>query len=156
MDEIMGQGTESCGGYEIDYDPYEEQMCDGEWIQSDGSSISVSDMTSSHIRNAARLCRGLSRSSTFSCESEKWDDWVEIFEDELMVRSSTEKSNNYAINKSKSSIPKSAFTEVVKKETRGLKVEKTCRCGNKFKARITDVKRGWGKSCSKSCAARYR
>lgn len=26
-------------------------------------------------------------------------------------------------------------------------------CGGKFKARSADVKRGWGKCCSKSCAA---
>lgn len=32
-------------------------------------------------------------------------------------------------------------------------VEQTCRCGEKFMARVADVKRGWGKSCSKSCAA---
>lgn len=32
-------------------------------------------------------------------------------------------------------------------------IERTCRCGNKFMARTADVKRGWGKSCSKSCAA---
>jgi len=31
--------------------------------------------------------------------------------------------------------------------------EQICRCGKKFMARTTDIKRGWGKSCSKSCAA---
>lgn len=31
--------------------------------------------------------------------------------------------------------------------------EQTCGCGKKFMARTADVKRGWGKSCSKSCAA---
>lgn len=35
-------------------------------------------------------------------------------------------------------------------------VEKTCRCGKKYKAREADLKRGWGKSCSKSCAAMKR
>jgi hypothetical protein len=30
----------------------------------------------------------------------------------------------------------------------------TCRCGATFQAREADVKRGWGKFCSKSCKAR--
>lgn len=29
----------------------------------------------------------------------------------------------------------------------------TCPCGKKFEARTADVKRGWGKFCSKSCKA---
>ena len=28
----------------------------------------------------------------------------------------------------------------------------TCHCGTNFQARTADVKRGWGKFCSKSCA----
>lgn len=32
-------------------------------------------------------------------------------------------------------------------------VERKCACGAVFLARAADVKRGWGKSCSKSCAA---
>ena len=30
----------------------------------------------------------------------------------------------------------------------------TCECGVVFEARPADIKRGWAKSCSKSCAAR--
>jgi hypothetical protein len=30
---------------------------------------------------------------------------------------------------------------------------RTCRCGAVFEARAADVKRGWGKFCSKSCKA---
>ena len=29
----------------------------------------------------------------------------------------------------------------------------TCHCGKKYTARKSDVLRGWGKSCSKHCAA---
>ena len=36
---------------------------------------------------------------------------------------------------------------------RGRLVEVTCECGTVFLARTADVKRGWAKSCSKSCAA---
>lgn len=30
---------------------------------------------------------------------------------------------------------------------------RTCHCGKQFQARTADVKRGWGKFCSKSCKA---
>lgn len=30
--------------------------------------------------------------------------------------------------------------------------EVTCKCGTVFQARTADVKRGWGKNCSKACA----
>jgi len=39
---------------------------------------------------------------------------------------------------------------------RGSKIERTCRCGEKFMARAADVKRGWGKFCSKSCKAKVQ
>lgn len=32
----------------------------------------------------------------------------------------------------------------------------TCRCGTVFDAKLADIKRGWGKSCSKRCAANRR
>lgn len=36
-------------------------------------------------------------------------------------------------------------------------VERKCRCcGTTFMAKSADVKRGWAKSCSKSCAATLR
>lgn len=35
-------------------------------------------------------------------------------------------------------------------------VERTCACGQKFMAKEADVRRGWAKSCSKSCAARKK
>lgn len=36
---------------------------------------------------------------------------------------------------------------------RGKTVECKCHCGATFTARVADRKRGWAKSCSKSCAA---
>lgn len=38
-------------------------------------------------------------------------------------------------------------------EIRGKTVEVKCVCGCVFTARVADRKRGWAKSCSKSCAA---
>lgn len=38
--------------------------------------------------------------------------------------------------------------------SRGQKVSRSCaRCGALFQARTADVKRGWGRYCSKSCKA---
>jgi len=36
------------------------------------------------------------------------------------------------------------------------KVQKECACGNLYMAREADLRRGWAKSCSKSCAAKRR
>lgn len=36
---------------------------------------------------------------------------------------------------------------------RGATVECKCQCGKMFTARVADRKRGWARSCSKSCAA---
>ena len=33
-------------------------------------------------------------------------------------------------------------------------IETLCRCGTVFHPRVVDVKRGWGKFCSKSCKAK--
>lgn len=35
-------------------------------------------------------------------------------------------------------------------------VDCICQCGAKYQARTADLRRGWGKSCSKSCAALNR
>ena len=35
-------------------------------------------------------------------------------------------------------------------------IQRQCDCGGTFMARTADVKRGWAKSCSKSCAAKLK
>lgn len=42
------------------------------------------------------------------------------------------------------------------KGSRGIKVSMLCHCGCKYTTRKSDLIRGWGLSCSKSCAARRR
>ena len=37
-----------------------------------------------------------------------------------------------------------------------IKVKRTCACGTVYAARKADLDRGWGMSCSKSCAAKRR
>ncbi|URC15406.1 hypothetical protein JLT2_38 [Paraglaciecola Antarctic JLT virus 2] len=46
--------------------------------------------------------------------------------------------------------------EKVMVRPRGKMIERTCRCKVKFMARQADINRGWARSCSKSCAARFK
>lgn len=137
----MGQGTESCGGYDSEYDPYAEGILSGFWTQRDGSEICVSCMSESHIRNAIRLCNKLSKTEVFSCDADKWDQWIELFEFELSTRPKNKKEKPLKEkNKSVCSI-------------RGVKKKMQCHCGSIYFARVADLDRGWGFSCSKRCAA---
>ena len=134
----MGQGAESCGGYEIEYNPYEENLSTGLWEQRNGSLISPSDMTISHLKNTKRICNDLASTASFSCEADKWMEWVEIFNDEIYLREGSRKK----AKPSKPAQPQS-----------GSKTKMKCHCGKAYNARNADLKRGWAKSCSKRCAA---
>lgn len=134
----MGQGTESCGGYDLEYDEYEENLCSGRWVQRDGSSIEVSKMGTNHIKNTLRMVRGLAASSSFTSEVGKWEAWADVFEEELARRIDVPAKNKTARNP---------------QPVRGAKVQMVCHCGKHYDAREADLKRGWGLSCSKSCAA---
>ncbi len=148
----MGQGTESCGGYEHDYDPYEELIIKGEWTQKDGGGISVSVMEDSQIRNSIRLCLKNSANASFSCDSDKWDGWVELFENELERRRS-----NPSLSIARKPSPQKPRKK--KKAPKGLVIhnvtrqEMKCSCGTVYSAKTADLKRGWGLSCSKRCAS---
>jgi hypothetical protein len=135
----MGQGAEDAGGYEVDYDPYEDCQ-DGYWEQRDGTRIAISAMTLSHLINTKRICARLASTANFTCESDKWSDWVEVFEREISTREAQQKA-----------CPKAAKLE--RSNPRGLLVEMICHCGFEYKARSADIKRGWGLSCGKRCAA---
>lgn len=134
----MGQGAESCGGYEVEHDEYDENLTSGLWIQRDGSGIEVSKMSTSHIKNTLRMVRGLAASSNFTSEAEKWEAWTDIFEEELSRRI-------HIAYKNESAKPKNP--------KRGAKAQMICHCGKQYEAREADLKRGWGLSCSKSCSA---
>lgn len=135
----MGQGTDSCGGYEVEYDPYENVGSDGLWPQRNGTEIRISSMTVSHMRNAQRICRQLASCATFTDEQEKWESWVEVFEDEISCR------ERHA--------PKVLKPATPPKPQRGTKVRMKCFCGQEYDAREADLKRGWALTCSKSCSA---
>ncbi|QAU04473.1 hypothetical protein Va1_072 [Vibrio phage Va1] len=142
----MGQGTESCGGYEVEYDPYAFYESDGfeSWTQRDGSSIRVGEMTSSHIRNTIRICENAKRMETFTGEQEKWDEWIETFETELSNRGEL----RFDVK-----TPAYYDSPDVVQPTRGSKIEMICHCGQEYSPRKADLKRGYAKSCSKKCAA---
>ena len=66
----MGQGAESCGGYDIEYDPYDENESQGFSVwQGKGFEYDVCKMSDDHIRNAIALCGRMSATSSFSCDS---------------------------------------------------------------------------------------
>lgn len=138
----MGQGTESCGGYDVEYDEYEEGLADGLWTQRGGSSIRIRDMTTAHIRRSITVCENARKRASFSCDTDKWDNWIDIFEIELHSRGES-KFKPLAHYDSPSMI----------KPTRGAKFELICHCGAKYSPRIADLKRGWARSCSKRCAS---
>ena len=134
---FMGQGTESCGGYELHYDPVEEGLNSGEWQTRGGGAIRVSDMSAGHLKNAIRHSENKALSSSFSCDSEIWSEWENVLEIELAKRKTSRINTE----------PKP------KKPTRGAKQKMKCHCGSEYEARVADLNRGWALSCSKSCSA---
>ena len=135
---IMGQGTESCGGYDVDYDPYEEGLEAGIWTQRDGSTISVGDMSLRHLENAKRIAASMAECSSFSGDADMWLEWVEVFE--------------RAIDFKPKPVAKYIAPSAVA-PTRGAKTLMRCHCGTEYQARTADIKRGWALSCSKRCAS---
>lgn len=139
----MGQGTESCGGYDLDYDEYDDDsLIDGMWTQKNGTRISVTKMSTSHLESTSRMCERLARSATFTSERDKWEQWVDIFDTELSRRVKEAKPKKEKVG--------------VAKPSRGAKQWMVCHCGKHYQARLADLKRGWGLSCGKSCAATRR
>lgn len=139
----MGQGTESCGGYDVVYDPYWDEMYNGAeplWTDKHGDQYKLSEMSKSHLRGAIRVAERAAYYSNFTCDQDNWNEWVHILESELESRLSLAKKYN--------SSPK--------KPVRGKKVKMKCHCGTQYETREADLKRGYGLSCSKSCAASRR
>ena len=136
----MGQGTESCGGYDHEYDEYEEGLSSGVWTQRGGVDIKISNMTVKHLHGALAVARRASRNASFSCDTDKWDEWVELLENEIESRPRV-------------TVAKKAKAVTKTSRPRGAKVLMKCHCGSEYTARKADINRGWGLSCSKSCAA---
>ena len=135
----MGQGTDSCGGYDVEYEPHVEGLESGDWTQSDGTQINVKDMTTRHLANASKVAERLAESASCEDSADAWMSWVRILDGEIDRRSATVKT--------KPSKPQE------KAPARGRKVTMICHCGAEYKARAADIERGWALSCSKRCAA---
>lgn len=132
----MGQGAESCGGYDIEYDEYEEGLASGIWTSRDGQRIHVSKMTYRHLKNTRALCHKLALTATFSSEADKWYAWVDVLDSYIDI-------NPQQVKK----------VTTPKKPVKGKTARMKCWCGAEYNAREADLKRGWGMSCSKSHAA---
>lgn len=135
----MGQGSDSCGGHEWDYDPYEEGMPEGEWTTRSGGSIHITKMTLSHLHGARRVAYRAQMEANFTDTAEKWEAWVEIFDAEIARRPTP--------------IPVLKAVTAPKAPPRGKMAVMICHCKQEYKAREADLKRGYGYSCSKRCAA---
>lgn len=140
----MGQGSDSCGGYEVDYEPYEEGMEKGEWTQRNGVGICIKDMTLSHLKGARRVAQQAARRANFTSDIEMWEEWVEMFDNEIERRSTTA-----------SKAVSAPVLKAVKAPTkqRGTMVKMKCHCGQEYDARQAELNRGNGFSCGKRCAA---
>ncbi|KKB61133.1 hypothetical protein WM40_25020 [Robbsia andropogonis] len=133
----MGQGSDSCGGWEVLYDPLTD-VPDGYWEMASGEQIKIADMTVRHLRNVIRLCKSKAECANFTGDADRWSEWADVFERELHGRST---------------IVRATAPGVPPEPKRGTTATMRCHCGRHYEAREADLKRGWGKSCSKHCAA---
>lgn len=140
----MGQGSDSCGGHEVDYDPYEEGMEKGEWTQRNGVGICISDMSLSHLKGARRVAYCAQMNATFTDMADQWEQWVDMFDAEISRRSTT----------ASKAVSATVLTPVkAPTKQRGKMVQMVCHCGQEYEAREAELKRGNGFSCGKRCAA---
>lgn len=141
----MGQGTDSCGGWEMDDDSLERGLETNRWTDSSGVSTPVDKMTNTHLRNAFHYAQRRARSANFTSDADVWNEWADTLETQLY--------HNEQQARTQPKAPTTIKPATVPKPIRGTKVSMTCRCGTVYEARTADIKRGWGKSCSKRCAA---
>lgn len=144
----MGQGTDSCGGWESEYDPYEENLANGMWITRDEGEIHVSKMALKHLKGARRRCEMMTKTASFTSDIQKWEDWIDIFDEEIRKRDSVVPQV-----KVKPAIQTPSEPSTPPQPARGKKISMVCFCDTEYQARLADLKRGWGLTYSKRCAA---
>lgn len=150
--------AEAIGFYELDdYNPYDYDESNGFnlWTQRDGSTILVSQMSNRHIQNSIGVCRQQAQCSTFSCDSDLWNDWIDVFNSVLSERARN-RTFVPAINtqpKQKNKQKKSNKNPFLNMTFTASFINLRCHCGKQYEARGADLKRGWALSCSKRCAA---
>jgi len=125
-----------------EYCPYEEGLLTGTWTTRDYQEIKLPDMTLQHLHGALRVAQRAKERATFSNVEEMWQSWIELLEDEIFIRERRESRTAPVQQKNATPSP-----------VRGETVQMICHCGTEYAARKADIKRGWGFSCSKRCAA---
>lgn len=143
----MGQGAESVPGYDDWYDGLGERsetLASGYWEQKNGQQIKMSDMSTSHLYNAIRHCEQHIQCAQDEHDAGTWAEMANMLRSELWGRnrSTTTKKVKKATSKPKTAKPQ-----------RGAKQMMQCHCGTVYEVRVSELKRGNGKSCSKRCAA---
>lgn len=146
----MGQGTwgmaDDGGPVYSEADSRLDDLESGVWSGRD-RIYRIEDMSASHLDRVANLCYRMSLCASCTSIASTWRYLSRTFRAE-----SAEKCRKVAI------VSRGAALKVKLPQTptvpRGARMERVCTCGNKFTARVADVKRGWGKYCGKSCAAK--
>lgn len=138
----MGQGTDSCGGYDVEYDAFEEGIARGFW-PARGGDIKLSEMSLQHLKNAKRYCQQRARTCNFTGDADDWNERADMFDN--MIDGHRPKANPTAVVAATSTAPKA--------KPRGKMVAMICHCKTEYEAREADLKRGYGYSCGKRCAA---
>lgn len=157
----MGDGTLGMAdpyGWDDDSDD-NSNMQQGDfstWFDIYERPHSVSEMSDNHIKACIRYCKMRHDAASMDDYRELWKEWVKEFEFELMFRPEKvygKPTGNRGKNCEGKKKTK-AIKEAIKKGliTSGS-VQMKCHCGAIYKAKASDLKRGWALSCSKRCAA---
>lgn len=157
----MGQGAEDAGGYELEYNPAYEGLSHNPPRWND--SKPVDEMSCAHLRYALRVSKSVAGTSSFTCDDDTWETWIDVLEQEIHHRAVTGKKikskNDFRLPRKKGTGKKGKETtkkriEEYKAMTfTSSKVQMRCHCGKEYTAKVADLRRGWATSCSKRCAA---
>lgn len=161
----MGQGADSAEsfGYQFGIDeasPLIDGLYSNTWTMRDGTEIKVRNMQLRHLNNARRMCEIKALNCSFSCDSQIYEQWIDIFDTEIKRK----KTLGFTENKTLTLTPRKKNKQV---DTSNLAVSNLATgkgkmslvkchsplCNKTFEVRIADIKRGWGKFCSKRCKA---
>lgn len=148
--------AEGMGAYEPEYDPYDDELGSGQWIQESGSRIDINKMSDSHIKNCIRLCQRKAMSASCTYDEGVWESWIEDFESELNHRRMNGISIKRKSQPSNTPRKKRKPAKCIKAQLKTITtstVNMLCHCGGEYVARVADLKRGWATSCSKRCAS---
>jgi hypothetical protein len=116
----------------------------GQWISRGGLVTPYKKMTATQLRAAIRTATSRALKSTDRTEALLHLSWADEMKNSIA-------DGRYA------GAPR-VTEDVIKKPVYGEKTETQCECGceKSFTVRVADMKRGWGKFYSKSCAQRSR